>query len=71
MSGEPKLYCPSCGDWMPFAVRKELETYPVNGVDTQIEAKVSYCKKCGRQLWNEQDDSENLKAAFKAAGLSV
>lgn len=64
-----KLYCAQCGDFVPYDVRTELETYPVLGVPTEIEASVSYCRLCGKQLWNDNLDNENLKTALAKAGV--
>lgn len=64
------LYCVQCRDFVPFDVRTELETYPVLGAPTEIEARVSYCRNCGRQLWNDNLDNENLKKALEEAAAS-
>lgn len=61
---EERVYCPICGDFEPIEVRLEKETYPVKNEPIEIMAKVSYCKHCGAELWNETLDNENLKTAF-------
>lgn len=59
-----KMYCPICSCEEPITIRIETETYPVKGEPIEIEAKVSYCQKCGNQIWNEEEDSQNLLKAF-------
>ena len=61
---EAKIYCPKCGDFRPYEVKEERETYPVKNEPVEIMAKVSYCKCCGEMLWNEELDDVNLKMAF-------
>lgn len=64
-----KLYCVQCDDLVPFEVRTEIESYPVRGVPTEIEAQVSYCCCCGNQLWNDELDADNINRAYEKAGI--
>lgn len=66
-----KLYCVQCQDLVPFDVRTETESYPVRGVPTEIEARVSYCRCCGNQLWNDKLDTDNLNRAYEKAGIHL
>lgn len=58
------MYCSECEEEREIEVRNESESYPVRGEETEIQAKVTYCKHCGEQIWNEEFEEENLKAAF-------
>lgn len=59
------LYCLRCGEEREIEIREEKESYPVRNEQTEITAKVTYCKHCGEQIWNEEIDDNNLKDAFK------
>lgn len=58
------LYCSNCDKDCEIEVRTENETYPVKGIDTEVIASVTYCKCCGKQVWNEALEEENLKTGF-------
>lgn len=59
------LYCLKCGQEQEFEVRQEKESYPVRGEQTEIIARVTYCKQCGEQIWNEDLDEANLKEVYR------
>lgn len=59
------LYCLKCDKEQNIEVRLEEESYPVRGEGTTIMAKVSYCKHCNEQIWNEELDENNLKKAYR------
>lgn len=59
-----KYFCPRCSDWKGVIVKHEIETYPVRGENTTVDAVVAYCNCCGEQLWVDEFDSENLRKAF-------
>lgn len=59
------MYCVACGNENDFMIREEKEIYPVRNEDIQIIAKVTYCKHCGKQVWNEELDSDNLDQAYR------
>lgn len=61
---ESTIYCPKCENFQPYDVREEKEVYPVKNEQVEIVAKVTYCKCCGEQVWNEDTDSDNLKIVF-------
>lgn len=59
------LYCPSCGEVRNIKVKNEKETYPVEGEFVEIDALVSYCTHCGKQILDIDLDDQNLKTAFR------
>jgi putative zinc finger/helix-turn-helix YgiT family protein len=59
------LYCSKCEKEREIEVREEKEVYPVKGEETEILANVTYCKHCGKQIWNDEFEGENLKKAYK------
>lgn len=59
------MYCNKCGEEREIEIREEMESYPVRNEQTEIIAKVSYCKHCGEQIWNEELDDNNLKEAYR------
>ena len=60
-----RLYCPSCGEEKDFIIKNEKEAYPVKNELTEIEARITYCRHCGDQIWNDELDPENLQAAYR------
>jgi putative zinc finger/helix-turn-helix YgiT family protein len=60
-----RMYCLNCGEEREIDIREETESYPVKNEQTVIDAKITYCKYCGEQIWNEELDDENLKEAYK------
>lgn len=58
-------YCCLCDKLQRYTVKEESETYPVDGFDIPIMAKVCYCDTCGEQLWNQFYDDDNLRRAFQ------
>lgn len=58
------LFCPFCSREESVEIRIEKESYPVKGEPIEVEAKVSYCQKCGNQVWNENEDAQNLLRAY-------
>lgn len=59
------MYCPTCEDEREIEIREENESYPVKNELTEVVAKVTYCKHCGEQIWNEELDVNNLQNAYK------
>jgi len=59
-----QIYCPACKEVRDFKIKLKSETYPVRGEDITIEAKVSFCIDCGRELFNKEIDTENLNLAY-------
>ncbi|KAF0250294.1 MAG: putative Xre family transcriptional regulator [bacterium] len=45
-------------------VENRLETYPVRGEDTTINAQVRVCLKCNEPVYDEVLDSQNLEIAY-------
>ena len=60
-----KLYCQRCGEEREIEIKDEKESYPVRKEQTEILAKVTYCKFCGEQIWNERLDANNLQEAYR------
>lgn len=58
------MYCPYCDSEVESTVRVISETYPVKGEDITIAAKVRFCNCCGKDLWDEELDAQNLLDAF-------
>lgn len=58
------MYCPECKCEREVEIRNEKEVYPVKGEDTEIDAKVTYCKFCGEQIWNDEVNNDNLIRAL-------
>lgn len=58
------MYCPNCDSDVESAVRTITETYPVKGKSVTIEAHVRFCECCGKDLWDEELDSQNLLDAY-------
>lgn len=59
------MFCASCRKDCEVEIREVKESYPVRSEETEIIAKVTYCKCCGSEIWNKELDSENLKTAFR------
>lgn len=57
-------YCPKCNKERETEIREEKEIYPVKNEPTEILAKVTYCKHCGEQIWNDELDNNNLQEAY-------
>lgn len=60
------MYCPNCDSEVESTVRVISETYPVKGEDVTITAHVRFCNCCGKDLWDDQLDAQNLLDAFSA-----
>ncbi len=58
------MFCPYCNAEHEGTIRVQQETYPVKGENVTITARVRVCNACGNELWDDQLDSKNLKAAF-------
>lgn len=61
-----KYVCPKCAEYREVSVRQEKETYPVRGENITVDASVAYCACCGKQVWVDELDNENLRKAFDA-----
>lgn len=59
-----ELFCNVCDDYKEFDIIERDEVYDVKGIDIEINAKVSICKYCGEELFNEKIDEENFEKAF-------
>lgn len=59
-----ELFCNNCDDYKEFNVIVKSEVYEVKGVDIEIDAKVSVCKCCNEELFNEEIDEENFEMAY-------
>lgn len=55
------LWCVYCEEEVPHREQIRKETYQVKGKDIEVDAVVSFCKKCGREIWNEKEDSKTIK----------
>lgn len=64
------MYCPKCQKEREFEIREENESYPIRNETIRIIAKITYCKHCGEQIWNDQLDDENLKTAYRKFRMS-
>ena len=58
------MYCPHCASDVETHVREISETYPVKGEDITINAHVRFCNCCGKDIWDEKLDSQNLLDAY-------
>lgn len=59
-----KLYCLICDELRDFKIISKEEVYPVRGEKIKIDAKVSLCTDCGRELFNKDLDGQNLNLAY-------
>lgn len=59
------MYCPYCDAEVKSEIRTVQERYPVKGEDIEISAQVRFCKNCGKDIWDESLDSQNLLNAFE------
>lgn len=59
------MYCQNCGAEVDTSVRMISETYPVKGENITIETRVRFCECCGKDLWDEELDAQNLLDAFR------
>lgn len=58
------LFCNNCDDYREFDVINRREVYVVKDTEIEIDAKVSICKICGAELFNEVLDEENFEKAY-------
>lgn len=59
------MFCSNCFNENDFVIKQEMETIEVRGEDIVIESQVTYCKKCGNKIWNEDLDDKNLIKAYE------
>lgn len=59
------MYCLECDEDCEYEIKTENEKSPVKGVNIEVEIQVTYCKKCGNQIWNEDLEDKNIKNAFR------
>lgn len=58
------MICSNCYNENDFEIRNENEIICVRGEEVEVVSKVTYCKKCGRKVWNSDCDDDNLKNAY-------
>lgn len=58
------IYCEKCDDFVEYEMKNKEETYTLKGEEIQIEAKVAYCKECGKEIFHEELDKENQRKVF-------
>ncbi len=58
-------YCPECREERDIEIKEEKELYPVKNEPIEVMAKITYCKHCGEQIWNEELDEINLQQAYR------
>ena len=59
-----ELFCNNCNDYRAFYVISRKEVYVVKDTEVKIEAKVSMCKCCNSELFNEEMDEDNFNKAY-------
>ncbi|MEF9974380.1 MAG: type II toxin-antitoxin system MqsA family antitoxin [Clostridia bacterium] len=59
-----QMRCAGCRKEVETRIEKRMEHYPVKGMDIQIEATVRVCTVCGKAIWDDDLDNQNLIAAF-------
>lgn len=62
------LWCENCKEVneTDTSVVCRIETYPVKGEDTTVQANVRVCNRCQQDVFDERLDSANLAQAFDA-----
>lgn len=60
----PQKYCEQCDKEVSVEVIEREEEYPVRGTPIKVMAQVAVCSVCHGDLFNEQLDTSNLKAAY-------
>lgn len=58
------MKCDACNREVRTHVEKRVEEYPVKGTPISIEATVRVCSECGKTLWDDDLDNQNLIDAF-------
>jgi putative zinc finger/helix-turn-helix YgiT family protein len=59
-----KFVCETCGPVGGTRIETREESYPVNGEDTVVSARIRVCCQCGQVLFDRNLDSKNLQAAY-------
>jgi putative zinc finger/helix-turn-helix YgiT family protein len=57
-------YCPECDMDRECFVEAKKEVYPVRGEKIEVESHVCVCSVCGKDIFDEELDSENLQKAY-------
>lgn len=60
-----KKYCPVCNEEHEVIVTEKWETYPVKGIDIEVQAHVCTCSVCHTEIWDAELDDENLTQAYQ------
>lgn len=55
---------PECSHENSLKLKDIKETYQVRGEDIEIDAKVKYCDKCNKVIFDENLDTKNINRAF-------
>ncbi len=58
-------YCPVCDKEQEIIIIEKQETYPVKGVDIEVQAHVCTCSVCHEEIWDPDLDDENLILAYQ------
>lgn len=58
-----KGFCPNCFKEVELEIETRLETYPVKGEPTTVEAQVCVCPDCKNDVWVTEYDEANLERA--------
>lgn len=59
-----RFVCETCGPVSDTRVVRREESYPVNGEETSVSARVRVCRQCGQDMFDRNLDSKNLQVAF-------
>lgn len=62
--GAKELFCFNCASQQEVESKQESWVFDV--LDTKVKATitVTYCKKCGGEVWDEEAERENDKIMF-------
>jgi len=58
------IYCEKCDDFVEYKQKSKEETYTIKNEKINIDAKVAYCKECGKEIFHEELDKKNQRKVF-------
>lgn len=59
------MICLNCFNNSEFEIRQEKEIIAVKGDDIEVTSDITYCKKCGEKVWNNDLDNMTLLKAYE------
>lgn len=59
------LWCENCRcDCLEYSVVVKHENKKLNDANISLDCQITYCKKCGKEVWNPEVENDNLTRLY-------